>query len=218
MQSITLASVGHYFENQQQKIDLFNDINLTIEAGKSYAIVGQSGAGKSSLLTLAAGLETPKRGKVSAILDGKSADNMALRRESGFIFQQFHLLPELDAISNVALPLKLKGDKRALEKARESLNRIGLGERERHYPSQLSGGEQQRVAIARAFTNASRFIFADEPTGNLDETTASQVSKQLFEFSKSNQSSLLVVTHSKELASNADHIFRLSHGKLAEIQ
>ena len=218
MHAIELESVGHYFENQGKKIELFNGVNLSIEANKSYAIVGPSGAGKSSLLSLAAGLEAPKSGQIRVTSNNQSADQLTLRKNSGFIFQQFHLLPELNALNNIALPLKLKGDKQAIDKARQSLNKIGLSDRANHFPSQLSGGEQQRVAIARAFTQNPRFIFADEPTGNLDGKTAEIVSQQLFEFSKSKQSCLLIVTHSERLASNADHIYRLADGNLEQIK
>ncbi len=139
---------------------------------------------------------------------------MQLRRNSGFIFQQFHLLPELDALGNIALPLKLKGDKAAASKARECLERVGLAERAQHQPAQLSGGEQQRVAIARAFVNRPAFIFADEPTGNLDQKTAEHVSDILFDFSRSQDSTLVVVTHCHRLATQADHVLQLANGQL----
>ncbi len=218
MHSINLHDIGHYFEMNGQRISLFKELNLSITSGQSYAIVGPSGAGKSSLLTLMAGLETPKTGRSEFIFAGKQSDQMTLRRNSGFIFQQFHLLPELDALGNIALPLKLKGDKQALQKAEEGLEKVALLDRAHHKPNQLSGGEQQRVAIARAFINQPAFIFADEPTGNLDETTAEQVCDLLFDFSRTHLSTLVIVTHNRQLASRADHVFQLSKGQLEKLQ
>lgn len=218
MHTIQLDAISHYFESHGQKISLFNNLSLSLKSGQSYAIVGPSGAGKSSLLSLMAGLESPKSGRVEFEIAGKKSDQMSLRRHSGFIFQQFHLLPELDALSNIALPLKLKGDKQAQRKARDCLEKVGLKNRASHKPSQLSGGEQQRVAIARAFINQPAFIFADEPTGSLDEITAVDVSDMLFEFSRTHQSTLVMVTHSSQFASRADHVFRLSKGQLEKIK
>ncbi len=214
MHTIQLESVGHHFDSHGDRIALFDELSLTIESGKSYAIVGPSGVGKSSLLTLMAGLEQPKSGQIHFKTGNKSNSAQQLRRKSGFIFQQFHLLPELDALGNIALPLKLKGDQAAQKKAQDWLERVGLGARAQHKPAQLSGGEQQRVAIARAFVNRPAFIFADEPTGNLDQKTAEHVSDMLFDFSRSQDSTLLVVTHCHRLAKQADHVLQLANGQL----
>ncbi len=214
MHSIKLKSIGHHFRNNQQTISLFSDLNLSVVSAKSYAIVGASGVGKSSLLSLIAGLEKPCSGAVEVKIANQYASDMVLRRQSGFIFQQFHLLPELDALGNIALPLKLKGDREAINKAMNCLEKVGLKDRASHKPNQLSGGEQQRVAIARAFVSQPAFIFADEPTGNLDESTAQRVTDLLFDFTREHQSSLVLVTHSEQLAARADYVYRLSHGSL----
>ncbi|MGL1919798.1 MAG: ABC transporter ATP-binding protein [Hyphomicrobiales bacterium] len=211
---IKLKSVSHYFGQGDTQITLFKDLNLTIEAGSSYSIVGPSGAGKSSLLTLLAGLENPCQGSVEFVISGQSANFHELRKNSGFIFQQFHLLPELDAVSNLALPLRLRGDKQANDKARIWLEKVGLSARAHHKPNQLSGGEQQRIAIARAFVTDPLFIFADEPTGNLDQKTSTDISDMMFEFCVSQQCAMVVVTHSQNLADRADHQYRLSQRKL----
>lgn len=211
---IKLKSVSHYFGQGDTQITLFKDLNLTIEAGSSYSIVGPSGAGKSSLLTLLAGLENPCKGSVKFVISGQRANFHELRKNSGFIFQQFHLLPELDAVSNLALPLRLRGDKQANDKARIWLEKVGLSARAHHKPNQLSGGEQQRIAIARAFVTDPLFIFADEPTGNLDQKTSTDISDMMFEFCASQQCAMVVVTHSQNLADRADHQYRLSQRKL----
>ncbi len=216
--SIILESVGHHFGDDEARITLFRELYLTIEAGSSYSIVGPSGAGKSSLLTLLAGLERPREGVVKFTIAGQPATFQQLRKNSGFIFQQFHLLPELDALGNLALPLRLKGDRQANDKARHWLEKVGLGARAHHKPNQLSGGEQQRIAIARAFVTDPVFIFADEPTGNLDEKTSSAISDLMFEFSAAQQCALVLVTHSRTLASRADHLYRLSQGQLEVVQ
>jgi len=225
--SILLNAVGHYFDTNGERIRLFQDLELLIDAGNSYAIVGASGVGKSSLLTLAAGLEQPKEGKIITTINGKAVNNNTLRKHSGFIFQQFHLLPELDVLGNLALPLRLKGqglkgkglkDELSANDIAESwLKKIGLENRARHKPTQLSGGEQQRVAIARAFVAEPAFIFADEPTGNLDQKTAAAISGLMFDFSSEHNAILVVVTHSPQLAKKADHCFSLSQGRLEAI-
>ena len=229
--SILLDGVGHHFDTSGERIRLFQRLNLLLEAGNSYAIVGASGVGKSSLLTLAAGLEQPKEGKITPTIDGKTVNNHTLRQHSGFIFQQFHLLPELDVLGNLALPLRLKGkglkgrglkgqsngEESANAIAENWLKKIGLENRARHKPAQLSGGEQQRVAIARAFVTAPAFIFADEPTGNLDQKTAAAISGLMFDFASEHQATMVVVTHSLQLANQADHCFSLSHGSLEAV-
>ncbi|USD22631.1 ABC transporter ATP-binding protein [Microbulbifer variabilis] len=212
--SIHLKQIDHRFTLAKQQVSLFEDLNIELHSGQSYAIVGPSGVGKSSLLLLMAGLEPPVSGEVQFQKSGKPQLLKSLRQISGFIFQQFHLLPELDALNNVALPLKLKGDKRALTTAELWLDKVGLAERMYHKPQQLSGGEQQRVAIARAFVMQPQFIFADEPTGNLDEKTAQHIAQLMFDCCQQSGAGLVLVTHSMELAQQADTLLQLGQGKL----
>jgi len=191
---------------------------LSIIQGKSYAITGPSGAGKSSLLMLMSGLEQAATGQGRYVKAEKSQSLDFLRADIGFIFQQFHLLPELTALNNVALPLKLRGDKSALNKAKVWLDKVGLSHRINHKPSELSGGEQQRVAIARALVFEPNFIFADEPTGNLDQKSATEIADILFSCCQENNAGLVVVTHSETLASRAQHVFLLENGSLSDKQ
>lgn len=221
---IELKSVSQSFESNSKEsnileksasiITLFERLDLSINQGESYAITGPSGAGKSSLLMLLSGLEKPSAGQGAFIHEGSRSTLDNLRSEIGFIFQQFHLLPELTALNNIALPLKLRGDKQALKKAKIWLEKVGLSERGDHKPSQLSGGEQQRVAIARALVFSPKFIFADEPTGNLDQYNANEISNILFACCEENNAGLVIVTHSNELASKAKNIYSLNKGKL----
>ena len=215
---ILLKGLSQSFETNEQKVTLFEQLNLSIEQGKSYAITGPSGAGKSSLMLLASGLEQASDGDVVYLQKGKETSIDALRQDVGFIFQQFHLLPELTALNNVALPLKLRGDKHALVKAQEWLNKVGLSHREHHKPSELSGGEQQRVAIARALVFNPKFIFADEPTGNLDPNTATDVANILINCCKENGAALIMVTHSMTLANQAETVFSLANGCLTQTE
>jgi len=215
---IELNKISHYFTTSHERINLFENLSLSIDAGKSHAIVGPSGAGKSSLLTLAAGLDAPKSGSISVTVDGKSASETELRACSGFIFQHFHLMNELDALGNLALPLRLKGNKDAFNIARTWLDKVGLADRASHKPNQLSGGEQQRIAVARAFVTSPTFIFADEPTGNLDEGTSNKVADLMFGFAAESNAALVVVTHSQSLAARADVAHRLAHGALEQVQ
>ena len=210
---IELKQVGHGFGRDENAITLFEKVNITIQKGKSYAITGPSGSGKSSLLMLLAGLEKPKQGKFVAYLDNKQETEIKLRKQIGFIFQQFHLLPELSALANVALPLRLRGTKRADYEAQKWLAKVGLSHRINHKPSQLSGGEQQRVAIARALVFNPSFIFADEPTGNLDNNNASDVADLLFSCCSELGAGLITVTHCDELGKRAQERFSLRNGK-----
>ncbi|WP_281557342.1 ABC transporter ATP-binding protein [Thalassomonas sp. RHCl1] len=211
---IELKNVSQSFHVNESKVTLFQELNLSICQGQSYAITGPSGAGKSSLLMLMSGLESPTSGQGVYVKGEQRKSLDFLRPDIGFIFQQFHLLPELTAVNNVALPLKLRGDKEAEDKARLWLNKVGLTHRINHKPSELSGGEQQRVAIARALVFEPRFIFADEPTGNLDQQSATEIADILFSCCRENNAGLVVVTHSEELANRAEHIFSLSGGKI----
>ena len=219
--SIELKSVSQSFENNSSEkntstITLFENLDLTINQGQSYAITGPSGAGKSSLLMLLSGLEKPTSGQGNFIKDNHIATLDNLRSEIGFIFQQFHLLPELTALHNIALPLKLRGDKKAIKKAEHWLEKVGLSDRANHKPSQLSGGEQQRVAIARALVFSPKFIFADEPTGNLDQHNANEIADILFTCCTENNAGLVIVTHSNVLANKVQNIYSLANGELTK--
>jgi len=211
---IELENISQSFETNDSKVTLFEQLNLTFHQGKSYAITGPSGAGKSSLLMVASGLEQPAAGQGCYIEGDKRKPLEQAREEIGFIFQQFHLLPELTALNNVALPLKLRGDRQALTKAKMWLAKVGLSHRENHTPNQLSGGEQQRVAIARALIFEPKFIFADEPTGNLDQKSADDVADILIACCKENNAGLVMVTHSDALASRAQQVFSLANNQL----
>jgi putative ABC transport system ATP-binding protein len=219
--SIELKAVSQSFENNNSEkntstITLFENLDLSISQGQSYAITGPSGAGKSSLLMLLSGLEKPSSGQGNFINDKHISSLDNLRSEIGFIFQQFHLLPELSALHNIALPLKLRGDKHAIKKAEHWLEKVGLADRAKHKPSQLSGGEQQRVAIARALVFSPKFIFADEPTGNLDQYNANEIADILFACCQENNAGLIIVTHSNALASKAQNIYSLANGELTK--
>ena len=187
--------------------------------GESFAIVGASGSGKTTLLGLLAGLDTPDRGSIS--LDGHALEQLdeearadLRRRLVGFVFQSFHLLPALTAEENVMLPLELEGSSAARSRAREALDAVGLRARRRHYPAQLSGGEQQRVAIARAFVHEPRVLFADEPTGNLDQRTGHHVCDLLFALNRDHGTTLVLVTHDASLAARCDRRLELEEGRV----
>ncbi|KLD72401.1 ABC transporter ATP-binding protein [Xanthomonas pisi DSM 18956] len=191
---------------------------MTVSEGDSIAIVGASGSGKTTLLGLLAGLDLPTRGSIA--LSGQDLGQLdeearaALRaREVGFVFQSFHLLPALTAEENIALPLELAG-REDPARVREVLEAVGLSARARHYPRQLSGGEQQRVALARAFVAKPRILFADEPTGSLDQTTGAQISDLLFALNATSDTTLVLVTHDMTLAQRCHHIYRIDSGRL----
>ncbi len=214
--TIALDNISHHFGTANGRIELFRGLSRTICANESLAILGPSGAGKSSLLSIAAGLEMPAGGNVCFTIDGAQVDALTMRANSGFIFQQFHLMPELDAIGNLALPLRLKGNRNAFDIAAIWLDKLGLKNRARHRPHQLSGGEQQRIAVARAFVTAPRFIFADEPTGNLDTHTSQSVAELMFDCAAERGCGLVIVTHSEKLAVRADTRLLLDGGRLKE--
>jgi putative ABC transport system ATP-binding protein len=200
---------------------VLRDVSFTIPQGSFVAIVGPSGSGKTTLLGLLAGLDTPTHGDV--LLDGRSLGALdedaraRLRGEKvGFVFQSFQLIPTLTAIENVQVPLELRGERGAEARARELLERVGLGDRVAHFPSQLSGGEQQRVAIARAFVNRPRILFADEPTGNLDAGSGARVVELLEALNRESGSTVVLVTHDPTLAARADRLIRLADGRVVE--
>ncbi len=200
-------------------ITVLDRVDLEVADGESVAIVGPSGSGKTTLLLLLAGLERPAAGQIS--IDGVNlfdldADGLAdLRRDRlGIVFQSFHLIPSLTALGNVALPLEMAGTADARERAADMLARVGLGHRERHYPTQLSGGEQQRVAIARALVHRPALVLADEPTGNLDKRTGAQVSETLFELHDNLGTTLVMVTHDDAMAGRCERSFQIDDGRL----
>lgn len=201
-------------------LTILQDISLRIEGGEAVAIVGASGSGKSTLLGLMAGLDGASSGEIildKHVLSELDEEQRAILRGQlvGFVFQSFQLLPSLTALENVMLPIELKGDAEARDKAINLLDRVGLAERWHHYPNQLSGGEQQRVAIARAFATEARVLFADEPTGNLDTATGAKIVDLLFDLNKEYLTTLVLVTHDERLASRCDRKIRLVAGEIA---
>ncbi len=200
-------------------LHILHDISFSVAAGDSLAIVGASGSGKSTLLGLLAGLDTPSSGTVTLagqVMSQLTEDGRAALRAGhvGFVFQQFQLLPALNALENVMLPLELAGRPDARASAKAILERVGLGARMTHYPRQLSGGEQQRVALARAFVGAPSVLFADEPTGSLDSETGAQIVELMFAMNAAAQTTLILVTHDETLARRCSRQIRLSGGKL----
>ena len=200
-------------------LTILRGVSLKFESGEAVAIVGASGSGKSTLLGLMAGLDSSTSGEI--ILDGHELSSLdeeeraVLRGQLvGFVFQSFQLLPSLTALENVMLPIELKGDSAAKEKATDLLGRVGLYERWHHYPNQLSGGEQQRIAIARAFATEARILFADEPTGNLDTATGAKIVELLFDLNKAFSTTLVLVTHDERLAARCDRQVRLVAGEV----
>ncbi|MBK6306819.1 MAG: ABC transporter ATP-binding protein [Gemmatimonadetes bacterium] len=209
------------FDSGTHRLTVLRDVSFRVPQGALVAIVGPSGSGKTTLLGLLAGLDTPSRGQVlldDADLTAMSEDQRAQLRGAkvGFVFQSFQLIPTLTAIENVQVPLELRGEGGAGARARALLERVGLGDRLDHFPSQLSGGEQQRVAIARAFVNRPRILFADEPTGNLDGTTGAKIVALLEELNRESGSTIVLVTHDLTLAERTQRIIRLADGLVVE--
>ena len=209
------------FDSGTHRLTVLRDVSFAVPQGTFVAIVGPSGSGKTTLLGLLAGLDTPTRGRV--ILDGADLTAMTederarLRGEKvGFVFQSFQLIPTLTALENVQVPLELRGESGASDRARELLVRVGLADRLHHFPTQLSGGEQQRVAIARAFANRPGILFADEPTGNLDGTTGQRIVELLEELNRESQTTIALVTHDLALARRATRLIRLADGLIVE--
>ena len=207
------------YTSGSKNLTVLDAISFSIEAGDTFAIVGPSGSGKTTLLGLCAGLDRSDEGTISLCgqeLGALNEDERALLRNQkvGFIFQDFQLLSTLTALENVSVPLELQGASNAAKTAMELLEKVGLGDRHDHYPTQLSGGEQQRVSLARAFSNAPDILFADEPTGNLDEETGEKVIKLLFDLNTEMGTTLVIVTHDLELAHRNNHVLRLKGGKI----
>ncbi len=200
-------------------LNVLENISFSVGVGETVAIVGPSGSGKTTLLGLSAGLDRSSSGTVELngiALDGLDEDERAVLRNRyvGFIFQNFQLLPTLTALENVMVPMELRGEGGARPGAKALLERVGLGDRLHHYPSQLSGGEQQRVSLARAFANRPRILFADEPTGNLDAETSEMVTELLFGLNREAGTTLVLVTHNMELAGGTGRIIRLQRGHI----
>nr|WP_267922640.1 ATP-binding cassette domain-containing protein [Xanthomonas hortorum] len=216
--AIDVREVGKSVSGPEGTLHILDNVSLTVSEGDSIAIVGASGSGKTTLLGLLAGLDLPSCGSIA--LSGQDLGQLdeearaALRaRAVGFVFQSFHLLPALTAEENIALPLELAG-REDPARVREVLEAVGLSARARHYPRQLSGGEQQRVALARAFVARPRILFADEPTGSLDQTTGAQISDLLFALNATSDTTLVLVTHDMTLAQRCHHIYRIDSGRL----
>jgi putative ABC transport system ATP-binding protein len=222
MASIVQAvGLGKQVQSGDQPLTILHEVSFAVEAGESLAILGASGSGKSTLLGLLAGLDVPSSGSVylaGADLFALDEDGRARLRgaAAGFVFQSFQLLPALSALENVMLPLELQGTADARERAADSLRQVGLSERMHHLPKHLSGGEQQRVALARAFVTRPKILFADEPTGNLDAATGSQVIELMLELNRAQGTTLILVTHDEALAKRCGRQLRLEAGRVVE--
>ncbi len=217
--AIEVAGLSKRVADASGELTILHSIDFTVQPAETLAIVGASGSGKSTLLGLLAGLDTPSGGKV--LLDGTDIfaldeDGRAAFRKAklGFVFQSFQLLAHLDAVENVMLPLELRGDAKAREKAEAMLGRVGLSSRLKHYPKYLSGGEQQRVALARAFVTEPPLLFADEPTGSLDAATGEAVIQLMFELNRERGSTLVLVTHDPAMAARCGRTITIAAGKL----
>lgn len=220
MGAAIILSVEHLsknFKSGSHTLTVLRDISFSIEEGAACAIVGPSGSGKTTLIALCAGLERPSAGSVvfnGIDLQLQNEDRLAWIRNEyiGFVFQTFQLIPSLTALENVMVPAEIRGENHARSRAAELLRSVGLEDRLRHYPVQLSGGEQQRVAIARAFMNRPKLLFADEPTGNLDAETSRNIIDLLFELNETAGATLVLVTHDPELTQRATRVIRLRGG------
>ncbi len=207
------------YQSANKELTVLEGINFKIEPGATFSIIGPSGSGKTTLLGLCAGLDRATSGSVSlngVLMDNLSEDERAALRNKyvGFIFQNFQLIPTLTALENVMVPMELKKESGAAKKAMALLERVGLADRHDHYPTQLSGGEQQRVSLARAFSNSPKILFADEPTGNLDEETGQKVEQLLFDLNRDMGTTLVLVTHDGDLAAKTQHVLKLRGGKM----
>ncbi len=216
---LEVTNLGKTYQSAGKTLSVLHDINFSIEQGSTNAIIGPSGSGKTTLLGICAGLDRPTGGRV--ILQGlslgiMSEDRLArLRNESvGFIFQNFQLMPSLTALENVMVPMELRGEKGVRSRCLELLKEVGLADRADHYPIQLSGGEQQRIALARAFSNQPSILFADEPTGNLDQETSDRVVQLLFGLNREKGTTLILVTHNADLAAQTGRVIRIKGGAI----
>ena len=223
MPEIVLLAEGltKTYRSAGKDLTVLDQVSFSAEQGTSLSIIGPSGSGKTTLLGLCAGLDVPTQGTISLMgfkLNAMDEDDRAYVRNQyvGFVFQNFQLLATLTALENVMVPLELRGEKHVAPKAKELLSRVGLADRLHHYPSQLSGGEQQRVAVARAFITSPKILFADEPTGNLDEENASNLTDLIFEMNREEKTTLVLVTHNLELAKKTERILQMKGGKLIQ--
>ncbi len=218
---LEIQNLHKTYTSGNKDVHVLKNINFKIEKGEIVAIVGPSGSGKTTLLGLCAGLDKATSGSVilsNQALEPLNEDERAALRnqEVGFIFQNFQLIPTLTALENVMVPLELRGEKGSATRAMDLLEKVGLADRHDHYPTQLSGGEQQRVSLARAFSNNPKILFADEPTGNLDEETGKKVEDLLFKLNEESGTTLIIVTHDLNLAAKTGRIIKLKGGKLVE--
>ena len=217
--SIRLERVELTLTSAAGAVAILRGIDLTVGQGETVGVLGPSGSGKTSLLLVVAGLETPTAGTVTCageVISALDEDALALfrRRHVGIVFQDFHLVPTMTAIENVAIPLEFAGARDAFDRAREQLKSVGLGHRLGHYPGQLSGGEQQRVALARAFVTEPSILLADEPTGNLDQATGEAVMEVLFDLHARRNTTLVLVTHEPRLAERCGRRLHLADGRI----
>jgi putative ABC transport system ATP-binding protein len=216
---LEVRNLNKTYSSGNKTVKVLKDVNFKIEEGDIVSIVGPSGSGKTTLLGLCAGLDQASSGSVllnNTALEPLSEDQRANLRnqEVGFIFQNFQLIPTLTALENVMVPLELRGEKNTHIKAMDLLEKVGLKERHDHYPTQLSGGEQQRVSLARAFSNDPKILFADEPTGNLDEETGKKVEDLLFKLNEESGTTLVIVTHDMNLAAKTNRVIKLKGGQV----
>ncbi|MEO1515896.1 MAG: ABC transporter ATP-binding protein [Bacteroidota bacterium] len=216
---LRVQQLSKTYQEGERSLTVLDDVSFDLAAGDTLSIVGPSGSGKTTLLGLCAGLDRASSGTVAlndiVLNDLNEDERAAVRNEHvGFIFQNFQLIPTLTALENVMVPQELQGKTGVAKRAQELLERVGLKDRLHHYPTQLSGGEQQRVSLARAFANAPKILFADEPTGNLDEETGQKIEELLFELNRDEGTTLVLVTHDLELAKKTRHIIQLKGGKI----
>jgi putative ABC transport system ATP-binding protein len=219
--AIALRGIDLSLGQGAARVHILKSLSLSIGRGESVGLVGPSGSGKSTLLMVMAGLERPDAGTVTIAgedITGMDEDSLARfrGRHAGIVFQSFHLIPTMTALENVAVPLELAGDAHAFDKAAAELEAVGLGSRLDHYPAQMSGGEQQRTALARALSVRPRILFADEPTGNLDETTGRSIVDLMFAMQAERGTTLVLVTHDRSLAERCDRVVRLRSGTIIE--
>ena len=216
---LSVEHLNKLFKSGDQSVTILRDISFAIEEGSACAIVGPSGSGKTTLIAICAGLERPSNGAVllnGTAMHSASEEELSRVRNQlvGFVFQSFQLLPSLTALENVMVPAEIRGENHARSRAEDLLRQVGLDARTHHYPIQLSGGEQQRVAIARAFMNRPRILFADEPTGNLDSETAREIVRLIFQLNAQAGTTLVLVTHDRELTEQANRVISLKGGRV----
>lgn len=216
---LSVEHLGKTFKSGDQTLRVLNDVSFAVEEGSACAIVGPSGSGKTTLIAVCAGLERPSEGSVllnEIALHSLPEEQLSRVRNEmiGFIFQNFQLLPSLTALENVMVPAEIRADRNARQNATRLLAEVGLERRLNHYPVQLSGGEQQRVAIARAFINRPKILFADEPTGNLDAETSQDIVRLIFDLNATAGTTLMLVTHDRDLSQNAERIISLKGGQV----